>query len=385
MSRFVDFVTEELKSLDRIGLLRTLDKIDTGCYSYIKIGGKKYINFCSNNYLSLNGHPYIAKAMVEAIDSWGTSSSSSRLIVGDLNIFEEAEEKLAKFKGKESSLIFSSGYQANVSVISTLASYETEIYSDELNHASIIDGCKLSKSKVKIYRHKDMNQLEDLLKLGKSAIKIVVTDGVFSMDGDIAPLDEMLSLLERYDAVAVVDDAHATGILGENGGGTLEHFNISDERFMVLGTGGKAMGVGGAFFCCSKTIRDYLINKSRGFIYSTAPVPSIPAGLIAAVDIIYSEPERRNRLKDLADYFHEQIKLLGVKTSDTASHIIPVIIGDNEKTLNIASLLLQNGIFVKAIRKPTVPAGTERIRFSLIADHSRADVDKVIEILKRYL
>lgn len=386
MSSFEIQIREELETLSADGLFRTIDSIETGCFSQITIDGQTFLNFCSNNYLALNGHPYIANAMKKAIDLWGTSCSASRLIVGNIKLFEEAEERLAGFKRKEAALIFPSGYQANVSVIATLASPEDNIFSDQLNHASIIDGCKLSRAKLSIYRHRDANNLEDLLKDSKSRRKIIVTDGVFSMDGDIAPLKEISELADRYDAVVIVDDAHATGVLGNDGRGTLELFDLQQkENIMVLGTGGKALGVGGAFFCCPDYVKQYLINKSRGFIYTTATVPAIPAGLMASLDVVVNEPDRRKRLNELSNYFHHRLKAEGFMTSKTPSHILPLIIGDNQKVIDMALLLRKNGIYVKPIRFPTVPKGTERIRFSLTSHHTKEDVDKVIDIIKSYI
>lgn len=381
MNSFSLFIEDELNKLKRDGLFRSMDSIDTGCYPEISINSRSLINFCSNNYLALNGHPYIAKMMKCAIDKWGSSSGASRLIVGNINLFEEAERVLSRFKNKEAALIFPSGYQANVTVISTLVGEGDEIFSDQLNHASIIDGCRLSRAKISIYRHRNVNHLEELLKKSVCKRKLIITDGVFSMDGDIAPLKEISELVNRYDAFAIVDDAHATGILGKDGSGTCEHFGVNNDNIMVLGTGGKALGVGGAFFCCQKKFRDYLINKGRGFVYTTAPIPAIPAGLMAAIDVVKKEPERRKKLKELSQYFHNRLIELGFKTSDESSHILPLIIGENDRVINIANLLQESGIFAKAIRTPTVPKGSERIRFSLTAEHKKEDVDKAIEAI----
>lgn len=373
---------EELYNLKKNGLLRQLERLDGGSFPYISLNGKRYINFCSNNYLALNGHPVIVDAMKRAIGCFGTSSGSSRLIAGNLELFERAEAKLAVFKKREDALIFPSGFQANVTVLATLAREDDEIFSDALNHASIVDGCRLSKAKISVYKHKDMNNLESLLRNAKGKRKIIVTDGVFSMDGDIAPLKDICWLAKRYDGVVIVDDAHATGVLGDDGRGTLEYFGIEDENIMVLGTGGKALGVGGAFFCCAKVVKEYLVNKGRGFIYTTAPIPAIPAGLIASIDVISSEPERRKKLFNLSTYFYDQLKTLGFNVGSSPSHIIPVVVGDNEKVIKLAEKLKKEGIFVKAIRTPTVPKGTERLRFSLTSEHTKDDIDKAINVLR---
>ncbi len=362
-----------------------MDILNGGDFPVIKIDGKEYLNFSSNNYLALNGHQIIKKAMSEATEKYGTSASASRLISGNLEIFEQAETALAAFKGKESALIFNSGYQANLSVISTLFGENDAIISDELNHASIIDGCRLSKARVYVYRHNDMNQLEDLLKSSEERKKAIITDGVFSMDGDIADLPHICELAERYDAVVIVDDAHSTGVMGEHGRGTEEFFGIKKDYIFVLGTGGKALGVGGAFFCCPRYVRDYLINRCRGFIYSTALPPSIPAGLMAAIDVIKREPDRIKRLKDRALYIHSLLKKFNIKTSDIPSHITPIILGDSEIAMNVAYGLLKNQIYVKAIRPPTVPRGTARIRISITSDHTEEQIDRLIKLLSSHL
>lgn len=383
MRSFDKSILEELEIIKKENLYRKMEILDSACGRDIIIGKNKLINFCSNNYLGLNGHKDIEKAMVLALKKWGTSAGASRLISGNLEIFEIAEKKLAKFKGTESSLIFPSGYQANVSVISTLMGKDDVIFSDELNHASIIDGCRLSKAKVCIYRHNDMNDLEKKLKAEITIKrKLIVTDSVFSMDGDLAKIDEIVYLADKYDSAVLIDDAHATGILGENGRGSLEHFGLKNRNIMVLATGGKALGVMGAFFCCNKKIRDFLINRCRGFIYSTGPSPLIPAGLVSAINVVQQERWRREKLKFLAQYFWERLKEEGYKTSNTPSHILPLIIGDNEKTIKVSEILFKNGIYARAIRPPTVPKNTSRIRFSITAEHDEKDIDFVINILK---
>ncbi|MCX7991013.1 MAG: 8-amino-7-oxononanoate synthase [Proteobacteria bacterium] len=383
MRRFREEIISELKELKNRNLLRKMEVLNSGDFPYIIINNKKLINFSSNNYLSLNGHSYIKVKMSEAEERWGTSASASRLISGNLQIFEEAEEKLARFKGKESALIFNSGYQANVSIISTLMKDGDAIFSDELNHASIIDGCRLSKARVYIYRHNDINHLEDLLKKSDDKKKLIVTDGVFSMDGDTAKLPEIVYLSERYETAVIVDDAHSTGVLGEKGRGTEEHFKLKKENVMVLGTGGKALGVTGAFFSCPKYIRDFLINKCRGFIYSTAQPPSVPAGLMASLELVDKESFRRERLKELSEYFYEKLKTKGFAGGTNPSHITPLIVGESEKALYLERLLREKGVFARAIRYPTVPEGTARIRFSITAEHTKEDIDRVINIIEK--
>jgi len=379
---FENVIAQEINEIKKKDLYRKLAVLSSGCHRNIRIKRKVYLNFCSNNYLSLNGHVEIEKAMILALKKWGSSAGASRLIAGDLEIFEIAEKKLAQFKGTETSLIFPSGYQANVSIISTLVGDGDIIFSDELNHASIIDGCRLSKAKVCIYRHCDMNDLEKKLKKEKGKKRLIITDSVFSMDGDLAPIGDIVELAERYDCGVIVDDAHATGILGKEGRGTIEYFGLENKNVMILATGGKALGVMGAFFCCSKKVKEYLINKCRGFIYSTGPSPVVPAGLLASISLIKKESWRREKLKKLSEYLWNGFRKLNCHTSKIPAHILPLIVGDNDKALKLADAFIKNGIFVRAIRPPTVPENTARIRFSLMADHEIEDIEKVIRTLE---
>lgn len=385
MKRFREYLNRELEDLKNRNLYRNMAILESACQRIIRVDSKSFINFSSNNYLGLNGHPEVVKSMEKAILKWGTSSSSSRLISGNLDLFEIAERKLARFKGLETSLIFPSGYQANVSIISTLMGKEDVIFSDELNHASIIDGCRLSKAKICVYKHNDYEDLIRKIKKEKGKKKLIVSDSVFSMDGDLADIKQLIEISEHYDCALLIDDAHATGVLGKNGSGSLEHFGIKGKDVMVLGTGGKALGVAGAFFCSNEDVRRYLINRCRGFIYSTGIIPSVPAGLMASIELVKKESWRRERLQTLTSYFWKRLKELELKTSDNPSHIIPLIIGDTEKTLNIADKLIKNGVFVRAIRPPTVPENSSRIRFCITAEHEYEDIDLVIKILKKNL
>lgn len=383
MKGFERSIHDELKRYRSDGLFREMDVIETECLPRVVIDGTRHVNFSSNNYLAMNGAPRIRAAMIDAIEKWGTSAGASRLTAGNLKIFEDAEKALAGFKTRQAALMFNSGYQANVGVISALAGPDDEVFSDELNHASIIDGCRMSRTKVSVYRHADPGALEKLLRLSTARRRFVITESVFSMDGDMAPVPDILGLAKTYEAVLIIDDAHATGVLGEKGGGSGEYFGIHEEEYMVLGTGGKALGVSGAFFCCSRIVRDYLVNRCRAFIYSTAASPCVPAGLAAAVELVKSDSGRRRKLMDLAGYFHERLRRGGYSTCAAPSHITPVIIGDNDKAIRVEKELRKAGIFAKAIRYPTVAKGTERIRFSLTAGHLKEEIDRVLDILER--
>ncbi len=383
MRSFENVISQEIDELKKKNLYRKLAVLSSGCHRNIRVNGELYLNFCSNNYLSLNGHVEIEKAIIAALKKWGTSAGASRLIAGDLELFEIAEKKLAEFKGTETSLIFPSGYQANVSVISTLAGDGDVIFSDELNHASIIDGCRLSKAKVCIYKHCDMDDLEKKLKKEKGKKRLIITDSIFSMDGDLAPIRDIVELAEKYDCGVVVDDAHATGILGKEGRGSMEYFGLENKNVMVLATGGKALGVMGAFFCCGKKVKEYLINKCRGFIYSTGPSPTVPAGLLASISLVKKESWRRDKLRKLSEYLWNGFRKLNYYTSKTPGHILPLVVGDNDKALKLADAFMKNGIFVRAIRPPTVPENTARIRFSLMADHEIEDLERIIITLEK--
>ncbi|MCX7770804.1 MAG: 8-amino-7-oxononanoate synthase [Proteobacteria bacterium] len=385
MRSFNEYLNRYLEDLKQKQLYRNMEVLKSGCHRIVHIGKRSFINFCSNNYLGLNGHSDIRKAMIESIAKWGTSSGASRLISGDLELFEIAEKKLAKFKGLEASLIFPSGYQANVSIISSLVGEGDIVFSDELNHASIIDGCRLSKARIIIYKHRDFFDLKKKLESEIGKRRLIVTDSVFSMDGDIANIKELVDIAERYDCALLIDDAHATGILGKNGSGSLEHYGIKGRDVMVLATGGKALGVSGAFFCSSDIVRKYLINRCRGFIYSTGAIPAIPAGLMASIEVVKKEGWRRERLKSLYTYFWRGLKDLGLSTSEEPSHILPLILGDSEKAIRVSKKLYEKGIYARAIRPPTVPENSSRIRFCITAEHNYEDIEIVLQILKKNL
>jgi 8-amino-7-oxononanoate synthase len=297
---------------------------------------------------------------------------------------EELESRLAAFKGTEAAILFNSGYAANTGIIPAVAREGDSVFSDSLNHASIIDGCRLSRATVYVYRHKDMDHLETLLRHKSGAgRKLIVTDGVFSMDGDIAPLPELVALAERYDALVMVDDAHATGVMGENGTGTAEHFNLEGRVHIQMGTLGKALGSFGAYAAGDRGLIDYLMNRSRSFIYSTALPPSVCAASLAALDVVRSEPWRRDRLWENRRKFADGLKALGIDSGPSETPIIPVMVGDAGKTLEASRRLVELDIYATGIRPPTVPEGSARIRTTVTASHSDNDVGLAIEAFGR--
>ncbi len=398
----MDSITEKLDRLKASGLYRTLRTIEGAQGPRVKIDGKEVILLCSNNYLGLADHPRLKEAAIKAIEKYGAGSGASRLVSGTMGLHHELEERIARFKGTEAALVFNSGYGANVSVIPALVGRGDTVFSDKLNHASIIDGCVLSRAEFKRYPHKDVDALERLLS-GDSADsttslcfvrksgtapagsrKLIVTDSVFSMDGDIAPLPEIIELAQRYGAMVMVDDAHATGVLGNTGKGSLEHFGLkSDDDIIQMGTLGKALGTFGAYISGSRELIDYLINKARGFIFSTSLPPSVLGSSVAAIDLVEDEPYLRQALWEKTWYLKKGFDSLGFDTMGSETPIIPVFVGDAVKSMEFSRRLMDEGIFVSGIRPPTVPEGKSRLRVTVMATHSYNDLDRAIEAFSK--
>jgi len=376
---------DELKKIKESDLLRKLLPVSSGSAPKILVKGKEVILLASNDYLGFCSHPMIKKKARDAIEKWGSGSGAARLINGNLTLFDELEKRLAAFKNTEDALIFSTGYMANTGLLSALGEKEDIIYSDELNHASIIDGCRLSRAKVKIYPHKDVKTLESFLNLGSGYHnRIIITDGVFSMDGDIAPVPELLLLAEKYDATLIIDDAHGTGTIGKSGKGTLEHFEIENSsRTIIMGTMGKAMGSFGAFVAGTKDLKEYLINRSRSFIFTTALPPSVPAAAIQALNIIETKPAIITKLKENASFMRNGLKGLGFNTLESETQIMPVMIGSPSDTANMAKELFDKGLFIQAIRPPTVPKNSSRLRLTVMATHDKIDLEKALSVLEK--
>jgi len=379
---------EELRCLEQRNLLRDLPLTESCRGSKILINGQEFLNFSSNDYLGLSGHPRIMEAAVRAVNKYGFGSGGSRLLSGTHAPHRRLEERIAEFKKTEAALVFNTGYAANTGIIPAVAGKEAEIFSDELNHASIIDGVRLSGAGVNIYRHKDMNHLEDLLreksKCRAAARRLIVTDTVFSMDGDIAPLEDIVMLSRRYDALLMIDDAHATGVIGKTGRGGLEHFGIRPEHVIQMGTLGKAAGCFGAFVAGGKDLIRLLINRARSFMYSTSLPPAVCEACIMAIDIIDSDSgDLRKRLWENRQRLYNGLSQLGFDTLESETPIIPVMAGDAENALEIGKHLYRNKIFAPAVRPPTVPEGRCRIRFSVTAAHSDDEIDGVADVMGR--
>jgi len=371
----------ELHERERRHLLRGLVGIGSRQGPHVLLNGKEVVLLCSNNYLGFAEHPALAKAAQLALDRYGSGTGASRLVSGNMDIHEELERRIAAFKGTEAAILFNSGYAANTSVIQAVVGEGDVILSDELNHASIIDGCRLSRAKTVVYRHSDAGHLETLLNEHASLRrKLIVTDGVFSMDGDIAPLPDLVRLSERHGAMLMVDDAHGTGVLGARGRGTVEHFGLEGRVHIQMGTLGKALGSFGAYVAGDRGLITYLMNTCRSYIFSTSLPPAVCAASIAALALVDDEPWRRDSLRQNRGRFAEGLLSRGISVGTSATPIMPVITGSAENAITVARELLAAGVFATAIRPPTVPEGRSRIRTTVMATHSPADIDHAFSV-----
>ena len=374
----------ELEQLEKEHLFRRVTVTNRESGAYVTINGKSALLMCSNDYLGLAVHPALKEAAVRAIERYGFGSGASRLVSGTGTLHFELEERIAGFKGTQAALVFNSGYAANTGIIPVLAGEGDLILSDSLNHASIIDGCRLSKAQTLVYRHRDSDQVESMLKKNEHVRKkLIVTDSVFSMDGDVARLPELVLLAEKYDALLMVDDAHATGVLGNTGRGAAEHFGLGNRVHIQMGTFSKALGSFGAYVAGDKGLVDYLLNRSRSFIFSTALPPAVCAASLAALDIVERSPEIRERLWKNQERFVKGLASAGIRTTASETPIVPIVIGDSARALMMSRQLLENGIYATAIRPPTVPQGAARIRTTVMASHSEADIEQALESFRK--
>jgi len=355
----------------------------------VVVDGKNYIMLASSNYLGLSNHPKLIQAAQDAAEQFGFGSGGSRLITGNTTLHEKLEFAIAKYLGTEAAILFNSGYDANIGAISALMTGDTVIFSDELNHASIIDGCQLARAKTVIYKHNNMQDLEKKLKkigTGKKRYskKFIITDTIFSMDGDLAALQELTELAAHYDAFVMVDEAHAVGVFGDSGGGVVEFLGVEDKIDIRMGALSKAFGTTGGYIAGSNELIDYLRNRARSFIYTTSlPAPILASGL-AAIEIVRLEPELRAKLWANIEYFKKALDDYGFNTMSSSSQIIPILIGSIEDTMAFSRYLFETGIFVTGIRPPTVPPGKCRIRTTMMANHSKSDLESVVKIFRKY-
>ncbi|CAN7512338.1 glycine C-acetyltransferase [Paenibacillus sp. LjRoot153] len=373
----------ELEQLKKEGRYRPISVWETGSDTWMTIGGRRVLQMSSNNYLGLTNHPDLKKAAIEAIEQYGVGSGSVRTITGTLDIHDQLEQELAAFKGTEAALVFQSGFTTNQGVMTILGADDVVI-SDELNHASIIDGIRLTKAQRRIYAHKSMDQLEAVLReCGSFAKRVVVTDGVFSMDGDIAPLPAIVELAEKYDAIVFVDDAHASGVLGRNGKGSTDHFGLNGRVHIQVGTLSKAVGAVGGYVAGDQLLKNFLIQKARPFLFSTSAPPSVAATCLAAIRVLKQSESLISQLWSNATYFRTKVQVLGFDTGASETPIVPVIIGDPAKTMLFSDLLLQQGVFAQGIVFPTVAMDKGRVRFIVTAKHTLEDLDFAIGALDK--
>jgi 8-amino-7-oxononanoate synthase len=377
----LDYLKEELSELSRIGRRRFLRWIEDLKGVEAIIEGREVVLFCSNDYLGISRSERFKQVVLELLERWGAGAPSSRSIAGSFFIHKELEEELSEFKGTERALLFSTGYMANLGILTTLVGEGDLILSDQFNHASIIDGARLSRAEIWVYRHRDMNHLEELLKRSGHRRRLIVSDGVFSMEGDIAPLKDLKELSDRYGAILVIDDAHGTGVLGKEGRGIAEHFGLLGQIDVQMGTLGKALGIMGAFVAGEAVLVEYLLNRARTFMYTTSLPPLIVGMVKEALRIMKEEPWRREKLWENTRLFREGAERLGFKVLGETP-IVPIVIGDDHLTMRLSAALFELGIYVQGIRPPTVPPGTSRLRFSISALHTKEHIEKALFALE---
>jgi len=380
-------VLDELRAKGTYFHLRVLDDQQAPVCHY---DGKEVINLASNNYLGLANHPRLIQAAMDATRTYGVGSGAVRTIAGTMRLHMDLEEKIARFKNVEACVVFQSGFAANAGTVSAILGKEDFILSDELNHASIIDGARLSRATIKVFRHKDVAHCEQLLQevADQPGRKLVITDGVFSMDGDIGPVDKLAALAEKYGAIMMVDDAHASGVLGRNGRGSVDHFAMHGKVDVQVGTLSKAIGSLGGYVCGSKDLIEFLYHRARPFLFSTSHPPSVPATCIAAFDLLEKEPERILRLWANTRYFQGELKRIGfniggVNTPATETPITPIIVGEGRKAMEFSRALFDDGVMATGIAFPTVPEGKARIRLIMTSEHTPAQLDQALDKLER--
>jgi len=388
-ARLQSWLGTQIETLKEQNLYKVPKILESPAGGRVRMNGKEVVNLASNNYLGLANHPKVVAAAHEALDKWGVGAGAVRWIGGTMSVHEELEERLAKFKHTEAVLVFTGGFTANSGTIPAVVTDKDVIISDELNHASIIDGVRLSAAKYKksegyVYAHKDMEMLEQILQRTQNFEKrMIITDGVFSMDGDIAPLPTIVELAEKYDAFVMVDDAHASGVLGKNGAGSTSHFNLYGRVDIQLGTLSKALGVVGGYIAGSAVMKDWLINRGRPYLFSTAHPPVVAAALIAALDVMETDPEPMQRLWDNTRWWKNALNEAGFDTMGSETPITPVYVGDEGAAQAMERALWEEGVYALAIVFPTVGRGKARIRTMPSAAHTREDLEFALKAFKK--
>lgn len=381
----LSYLKEKIEELKKDGVYRTLPVMETASEAEVILNGKKVINLSSNNYLGFANNDRIKKAAIAAIEKYGAGSGAVRTIIGNMDIHEDLEKLLAKFKKDEAAFLYQSAFNCNAGTIQAITEPGDIIISDELNHASIIDGCRLSKASKTVFKHSDMNSLEEVLKESRKNYKniLIITDGVFSMDGDIAKLPEIVELAEKYEAMTYVDDSHGSGVLGESGRGTIDHFGLHGRVDFSMGCLSKGIGVMGGYVSGSQTMYDWLSHRARPVLFSTSLPPAVVGAVTEAVTMLMESTEYTDKLWENARYWKEKIGSLGFNTGHSETPITPVIIGDEAKTMEFSRKLLENGVFVSGIVFPTVPKGTGRVRCMVTAAHTKEQLDRAVEVFEK--
>ncbi|HEU5415015.1 MAG TPA: glycine C-acetyltransferase [Candidatus Angelobacter sp.] len=386
----LSYLTDQMNELNAKGTHFNLRVLEDEQAPECTIDGKHVINIASNNYLGLTTHPRLREAAMAALKKYGVGSGAVRTVAGTMKIHMELEKKIAQFKNVEACVVFQSGFTANAGTVSAILGKEDFIISDELNHASIIDGARLSRAKIKVFRHKDTAHAEELLKevQNEPGHKLLITDGVFSMDGDIGPLPALCDMAEKYGAIMMVDDAHASGVLGRNGRGTIDHFNVHGRVDVQVGTLSKAIGALGGYVCGSKDLIDFLYHRARPFLFSTSHPPSVAATCIAAFEVLEEEPELIDKLWGNTRFFKKELGLLGFNiggsnTPASETPITPIIVGEGKLAMDFSRELFKEGVFVTGIAFPTVPEGKARLRTIMSATHTQDQLSRALDVLKK--
>jgi glycine C-acetyltransferase len=381
----LSYLGEQLETWRQAGTYQRLRVLESPCEPVSRVDGREVINLASNNYLGLADHPKLVEAAIAATKKYGAGSGAVRTISGTMSIHMELERRIAQFKQTEACVVFQSGFAANAGTVSAILTPEDHIISDALNHASIIDGCRLSRAKIHVFAHRDTvaaaKILDDLA--GASGRKLLITDGVFSMDGDIGPLPSLVEIAESHGAIMMIDDAHSSGVLGRNGRGTVDHFGLHGRVDIQVGTLSKAVGVLGGYVCGNRDLIEFLYHRARPFLFSTSHPPGVAGACLAAFEILENEPERIEKLWDNTRYFKAALKSAGFNTGESETPITPIMVGEAKMAHAFSAALFENGLFATGIGFPTVPEGKARVRTIVTATHTREMLDRASEILTR--